>query len=238
MVAVDLWGPAPINSDYGMNYYISFVDSFSRYTWILLLKSKSDTKDAVIHFIRQAENLTNQKLKTIQTDGGSEFKTLKEFFSEKGINHRITCPHTSEQNGIVERKHRHIVDTGLTLLAHASMPLKFLPDAFTTAVFLINRMPTKVLGNKTPLELLYNTKPDYSFLKTFGCLCYPYTRPYNQHKLSFRSLPCTFLGYATNQKGYKCLTSEGKIIISRHVAFNECIFPFTSKDTKNYPENL
>lgn len=86
---------------------------------------------------------------------------LKQYFQNRGITHRMTCPHTSEQNGLVERKHRHIVETGLTLLAHASMLLKFWPDAFATTVYLINRLPTKVLKFSNRLELLYKVKLDY-----------------------------------------------------------------------------
>lgn len=112
------------------------------------------------------------------------------------------------------------------------MPLKFWPDVFATTVFLINRLPSKILKFKSPLETLFNTKPDYQNLRIFGCLCFPYLRPYSNHKLNFRSSPCTFLGYTTNQKGYKCLDSNGKIFISRHVVFNEKVFPFKESDIR------
>lgn len=92
----------------------------------------------------------------IQTDGGTEYKTLKNYIHDKGIVHRVTCPYTSEQNGLVERKHRHIVKTGLTLLAQASLALKFWPDAFTTIVYSINRLHTKILQGKSPMEVLLN----------------------------------------------------------------------------------
>ena len=99
--------------------------------------------------------------------------------------HRVgpACPHAHQQNGSAERKHRHIVEVGLSLLAHASTPLKYWDEPFITATYLINRLPSKVIGNSTPLELLYHQKPDYNSLKTFGCACYPNLRPYNHHKL-------------------------------------------------------
>lgn len=71
-----------------------------------------------------------------------------------GISHQVSCPHAHQQNGAAERKHRHIVEVGLTLLAHASMPLKFWDEAFLTAVFLINRLPSKVIHHDTPLFAL------------------------------------------------------------------------------------
>lgn len=72
--------------------------------------------------------------------------------------------------------------------------------------------------------MLFGINPDFQSFKVFGCLCFQYIRPNNAHKLNFRSSPCTFLGYATNQKGYKCLDKSGNIFISRHVVFNEKVF--------------
>jgi hypothetical protein len=101
---------------------------------------------------------------------------------EKGIIHRYTCFYSSDQNGIVERKHMHIVESGLSLLARANLPLKFWPEAFNTAIYLINRPLTGVLGGISPIEKLQGVKPDYYSLQTFGCLCFPYLRPYNNNK--------------------------------------------------------
>ena len=75
--------------------------------------------------------------------------------------------------------------------------------------------------------MLLSRKPDYTILKVFGCACYPLLRPYNQHKFDFRSSLCLFLGYASNCKGYTCLTSSGKFIYSRNVLFNELLFPYS-----------
>ena len=77
-----------------------------------------------------------------------------------------------------------------------------------------------------PAEKLLKQKPAYHTFRTFGCLSFPFTRPYNKHKLEFRSKPCVFLGYGTQHKGYKCLTPSRQLIISRHVLFDESKFPF------------
>ena len=80
---------------------------------------------------------------------------------------------------------------------------------------------------KTPLELLLNEVPDYTFLKVFGCARWPHLRPYNQRKLEFRSKQCVFLGYSSLHKGYKCLhVPSNRVYISRDVVFDENIFPF------------
>jgi hypothetical protein len=86
---------------------------------------------------------------------------LNSFFSKIGITHLVSCPHAHQQNGAAERKHRHIVEIGLSLLAHASMPLKFWDEAFNSAAYLINRLPSKVIKNDTPLERLFHKTPDY-----------------------------------------------------------------------------
>jgi histone deacetylase 1/2 len=140
----------------------------------------------------------------------------------------VSCPYVHQQNGSAEHKHRRIVEVGLSLLAHASMPLKFWDEAFSTAVFLINRLPSKVIDHATPHERLLHQPTDYTFLRTFGCAYWPNLRPYNDHKLAFRSKQCVFLGYSNLHKGCKCLDpSIGKVYISRDVVFDEQVFPFS-----------
>lgn len=116
-------------------------------------RTKLETHNAVIQFITLAEKQTNSDLKIIQPDGDVEFKPLKDYFQKRRILHR-TWPHIFEQNDTVERKHRNIVETSLTLLAHDSLPMKFRPDAFATSAYHINRLPTKVLKHKIPAEVL------------------------------------------------------------------------------------
>jgi hypothetical protein len=158
---------------------------------------------------------------------GGEYEKLNGFFQKVGITHHVSCPHAHQQNGSAERKHRHIVEVGLALLANASMPLKFWDEAFLTATFLINLLPTKVLNLETPTERLLHVTPNYDALRVFGCACWPNLRLYNKRKLAFRSKRCVFLGYSPLHKGVKCLdVSTGRIYISRDVVFDETVFPF------------
>jgi histone deacetylase 1/2 len=189
----------------GFKYYVSFLDDYSRYTWIYLIKRKSDVEQVFYNFQAHVERLLQTKIRAIQSDWGGEYHRLHRYFQNVGISHRVSCPHTSQQNGIAERKHRHIVETGLALLAHSSLPVRFWDEAFLTACYLINRMPSQVLQNSTPITRLLNIQPDYSFLRTFGCACWPSLHKYNSHKLDFRSKLCVFLGYSSMHKGYKCL---------------------------------
>ena len=107
------------------------------------------------------------------------------------------------------------------------MPQAYWTYALATAVYLINRMPTSVLSNKFPFDCLFMQTPNYSKLRIFCCLCFPWLKPYTSHKLDFRSTPCTFLGYSTTQSAYYCLDrATSRVYTSRHVVFYEYVYPF------------
>jgi hypothetical protein len=228
LVFSDVWGPA-IDSFGRKKYYVSFIDDYSKFTWIYLLRHKSEVSRYFIEFQKLVERMLDRKIITVQSDWGGEYEKLNSFFRSIGISHLVSCPHTHQQNGAAERKHRHIVEMGLALLAHASMPLKYWDEAFLAATYLINRTPSKLLDYDTPLHRLLGATPDYSSFRVFGCACWPNLRPYNSHKLQLRSTRCVFLGYSNMHKGFKCLdVSKGRIYISRDVIFDESVFPFAS----------
>ena len=160
-----------------------FVDDFTHFCLIYPMKVKSKAKAVFIKFHNFVERQINCKIKSMQTDWGGEFQSLLPLLDQLGVLFRHPCPHVHEQNGKVERKHRHVVETGLTLLAQAVMPLTYWWTAFSSAVYLINRLPTSTLHMVSPFEAVYHKKPNYMQLKVFGCSCYPYLRPYNKHKL-------------------------------------------------------
>jgi hypothetical protein len=208
---------------------VSFIDDHSKYTWIYLLRQKSDVFAVFHDFQALVERKFDKKILSMQIDWGGEYERLNSFFQRIGIAHRVSFPHAHQQNGAAERKHRHIVEVGLALLANASMPLKFWDEAFLTATRLINLLPSKVVNYKTPTELLLKETSDYSPLRVFGCACWPNLRPFNSRKLEFRSKRCAFLGYSSLHKGFKCVDiSTGRVCISRDVIFDEEVFPFAS----------
>ncbi|KAE8686002.1 putative zinc ion binding protein [Hibiscus syriacus] len=110
-------------------------------------------------------NQFGSSIKALQTDWGGEFRSISTLLARDGIAHILTCPYTSEQNGVVERKHRHIVELALVLLAQASLPIKYWSYAVVSTVYLINRLPTKVLRGISPFEKLFARKPKYSMMK-------------------------------------------------------------------------
>ena len=227
LVHSDVWGPAPVTSSNDFQYYLFFVDEYSKFTWLYLLKHKFDALDIFKFFKATVENQLNSKIKILRTNNGGEFTSnaFKYFCSTHDIVHQFSCPHTPQQNGLVERKHRYIVECALTLLSHSQLPPSYWSYAVSTVVHIINRLPTPNLKNSTPWEVLFNSKHDLTHLRTFGCICFPLLRPYNAHKLLPRTTSCIFLGYPAHTKGYICqdpLTSQ--VYISRHVRFNESEF--------------
>lgn len=108
------------------------------------------------------------------------------------------------------------------------MPLHYWWEAFHTAVYLINKLPTPTLKMRSPSQVLTSEQTDYKSLRVFGCAYFPCLRPYQSHKFNFHSTKCVFLGFNNSHKGYKCLSPTGKIYLSRHVVFNESEFPFYS----------
>jgi hypothetical protein len=228
LVFSDVWGPA-MESFGRYKYYVTFIDDYSKFTWIYLLRRKSDVYNAFCEFQKLVERMFDRKILAFQFDWGGEYEKLNQLFKSIGIHHQVSCPHSHQQNGAAERKHHHIVEVGLALLATASMPLKYWDHAFLTATYLINTTPSKVIDHDTPLHKLTGATPDYSSLHTFGCACWPNLHPYNSHKLQFRSTRCVFLGYSNMHKGFKCLDiSSGRIYISRDVVFDEKVFPFAA----------
>jgi histone deacetylase 1/2 len=231
----DVWGPAQVSVS-GHYFYVSFIDAYSCFTWLYLIKHRSGVYDVFLQFQKHVERLLNCKIIHVQSDWGREYEKLHPFFHGLGISHRVSCPHTHQQNGTTERKHRHIVETGLTLLAHASIPLCYWNDSFSTAYFLINRLPSRTIDMQTPLQHLLHETPDYTLFKVFGCACWPHIRQYNNHKLDFRSKKCVFLGYSSLNKGYKCLhVPSNGVYISRDVIFDELVFPFANLPTSHNP---
>lgn len=127
------------------------------------MTSKLDVLQTFKHFKTLAENSLEHKIKALQYDMKGEFKPFEKLLLEQGISPRYSCPYTHHQNRKVERKYRHLVETGPTLLTQASIPLKFWWEAFCIIVYFINTLPTPTLENTLPYEALFSTKPDNSY---------------------------------------------------------------------------
>ena len=156
------------------------------------MTSKSDAFSIFLQFKLQVVNMLDCPIKCLWTDGGGEFinASFHSFLAAYGISHQVSFPYTPEQNRCAERKHRHIVEIGLTLMFQASMHRKYWVDAVSTTVFLINRMPMRSLHFLSPWERLHHAEPHYTDLRVFGCACFPWLKPYTCNKLEPRSKQC------------------------------------------------
>ena len=190
---------SPVSSFDGFHYCVIFVDHYAKSIWLYPLCRKLDVHSTFVTFKQLVENYFTTTIKTLDTDNESKFLALQSFLMTHGITHLTTPPHTSKHNGYSERWHWHIVEMGLTLLHQVSIPLTLWPYAFTTSVYLINRMPKVGISLGSSFEKLFNKALDPSKLHVFGCLCFPWLRPFPSHKLDPKSNPCVFLGYSLTQ---------------------------------------
>ncbi|KAL2242389.1 UNVERIFIED_CONTAM: Retrovirus-related Pol polyprotein from transposon RE1 [Sesamum indicum] len=230
IIHIDVWGPYNQFSITHCIYMLTIVDDCSRATWIYMMMHKSQVPQKLECFLNMIETQFNKRVKRIRSDNGTEFtnKQCQILFKDKGIIHETTCVHSPQQNGIVERKHQHLLQVARSLMFFAKMPQKFWVESLLTATYLINRMPTAVLKWRSPYEILYNKTPEYGHLKTFGCLCFATNVIPHKRKFEPRALRCVFLGYAQGKKGYKVMDLSTNLIhISRDVVFHENTLPFS-----------
>lgn len=171
IVFSDVWGPAPVQSSLGHRYFVLFIDDFTRFTWVYFLKNKSEVYDVFIQFEKLIKRQFGKPILAFHSDWGGEYQRLNHYFKATGIVHRIACPYTHEQNGTSERKIRHLVDTSLTLLAHASLPLKYWNYAIEQSAMLINTLPSDVLQKVSPFFKLFSKDPNYLSFQPFGSAC-------------------------------------------------------------------
>jgi transposase InsO family protein len=173
LLHLDHFGPSTYDTLGGRRNVLIIVDDYSRYTWVFLLKSKDETYKYFSKFAKQAEHIFEEVIKTIRTDNGSEFKNyaMEDFVCEEGIKHEFSAPYTPQQNGVVERKNRMIIEMERTMLDEYKSPHNFWGEAIATMVHVSSRLFLRPVYNKTPYELLTGNKPNVSYFCFFGCKC-------------------------------------------------------------------
>ncbi|CAM8957622.1 unnamed protein product [Rhodiola kirilowii] len=225
LVHSDVWGPCPVPSVPGFRYFVTFVDDFSRMTWIYFMKSRSELLQHFSSFCAEIQTQFGVPVKILRSDNAKEYLSapFHEFMQKHGIIHQTSCVDTPSQNGVAERKNRHLLETARALLFEMQVPKKFWVDAVSTACFLINRMSSSVLSGESPLGSLCPSSSLFPVApKIFGCTCF--VRDVRPHltKLDPKSLKCIFLGYSRVQKGYRCYSPDlQRYVVSVDVVFSE-----------------
>ena len=193
------------------------------------MQNKMQVPDQIRNFNLYVQNQFSASIKTIRTDNGTEFfqENCGSIFKQFGTIHQRSVAGTPQQNGRVERKHRHLVETVRAIKIHANLPDKFWGSCVLAATYIINRLPSSILKWKSPFEGLYGSKPDMSHLKTIGCLCYALNLKPRHDKFATKGRRCMLLGYPVGQKAYRLYDLDNHtIFVSRDVHFEENIFPF------------
>ncbi|KAJ0454407.1 putative RNA-directed DNA polymerase [Helianthus annuus] len=235
LIHLDLWGPYKVTSYEGFKYFLTVVDDFSRTVWCYLLTNKTEVFDNLCSFYELVLTQFEKKIKVIRSDNGTEFvnNQMNMFCKNRGILHQTSCAYTPQQNGVVERKHRHLLNTARALMFQSNLPLKYWSDCVLTAVYLINRLPSSVLNGRSPYEVVYGFKPSLAHLRNFGCLCFS-TILSESDKFAYHADKCVLIGYSNVKKGYKLLCLDNrKVYFSRDVKFYESVYPFKSSLNKN-----
>jgi hypothetical protein len=228
LVHSDLWGPSPTSIVSGVRWFVIFVDDCTHMTWLYLMKNKDEVFSIFQSFHSMIHTQFSATLRVICSDNGGKFvnQRFRTYFDNHGLIHEMSCPQTPQQNGVAEQKNRHILETARALLHGNHVPTRFWPDAVSTTVHLLNRLPSKVLQFQTPLQVLASHVSLNTTLmlppRVFGCVAYVHLHKNQRSKLDPCALRCLFLGYAVHQKGYRCYDpSTSRLYVSMDVTFLE-----------------
>nr|KYP32045.1 Retrovirus-related Pol polyprotein from transposon TNT 1-94 [Cajanus cajan] len=221
MVYSDVCGPFEVNSLGGNRYF--FHHDFTRKTWIYLIKRKSDVFATFLSFKARVERQSEQKLKTLRTDGGGEYNSAEweDYCNKEGLIHEVIAPYTPQHNGTAERENRTILNMARSMLKTKKLPKMFWGEAVSTAVYILNRCPTRRLDEITPEEAWSGLKPNVSHLRIFGSICYKHVPDVNRRKLDDRGEKLILLGYHSTgaYRVYNPLTQ--KMMLSRDLKIDE-----------------
>nr|GFA67195.1 retrovirus-related Pol polyprotein from transposon TNT 1-94 [Tanacetum cinerariifolium] len=224
LLHMDLCGPMRVESINGKKYILVIVDDYSRFTWVKFLRSKDETLDFIIMFLKMIQVRLKVPVRRIRTDNGTEFvnQTLREYYEEVGISHETSVARSPQQNGVVERRNRTLIEATRTMLIYAQAPLFLWVEVVATACFTQNRSIIHLRHGKNLYELLHSKLPDLSFFHVFGALCYSTNDSENLGKLQPKADIRIFIGYAPTKKAFQIYNRlTRRIVETIHVDFDE-----------------
>ncbi|RVW38157.1 Retrovirus-related Pol polyprotein from transposon TNT 1-94 [Vitis vinifera] len=210
LIHTDIYGPYPTASWNGQQYFITFIDDYSRYGYLFLIHEKSQSLDVFKTFKAEVELQLNKRIKSVRSDRGGEYYgrydgsgeqhpgPFAKYLEECGIVPQYTMPGSPSMNGVAERRNRTLKDMVRSMISHSTLPEKLWGEALKTAAYILNRVPTKAAA-KTPYELWTGRKPSLKHFHIWGCPAE--ARPYKPHekKLDSKTVSSYFIGYAENQ---------------------------------------
>ncbi|KAJ4718987.1 Retrovirus-related Pol polyprotein from transposon TNT 1-94 [Melia azedarach] len=246
LIHSDVFGPVKQPSISGHRYMVTFIDDFSRYVWTFFVKEKSETFTKFKEFKEKVEGELGRKIQCLRTDNGGEYTSneFSQYLQRCQIRHQLTCPSTPQQNGVAERKNRHLAEICRSMLHAKNVPGKFWAECMRTAAHVINRLPQARLRFTSPFEKLWKVKPTVSHFRVFGCICYVFVPDHLRSKFDKKAIRCIFVGYDSQRKGWRCCDpTTGRCYTSRNVVFDEASSWWTpqkeeSPDSKEIEEKV
>ena len=181
---------------------VTFIDDFSRYVWVFFMKEKSETFSKFKEFKEIVEGEVGKKICCIRTDNGGEYTSneFSQYLRDCRIRHQFTCANTPQQNGVAERKNRHLAEICRSMLHAKNVPGRFWAEAMRTTAHVINRLPQPRLEFVSPFEKLWDMKPTVSYFRVFGCVCYVFVPSHLRSKFDKKAVRCIFVGYDIQRK--------------------------------------
>lgn len=232
-ISSDICGPFQTPTIGQQKYFLTFVCNRSAFTWVYLLREKSQILDKFVEFSTMIKTQFNTSIKILRSDNGGEYKSkkLEDFCKSRGILQKFTPSYTPELNGIAERMNRTLVESARCMLEHADLPKEYWGEAVIAANHIRMRMPTRAYQEKkSPFQMLYGIKPSVSHFRVFGCEAFAHVPQEKRQKLDAKATRCRLVGYDVFSQGYRLEElATGRIIISRNVQFNEENFPKDSE---------
>jgi hypothetical protein len=224
LLHMDLFGPIAYISIDGSKYCLVIVDDYSRFTWVFFLQEKSQTQETLKGFLKRTQNEFDLRIKKIRSDNGTEFNNsqIEGFLEEEGIKHEFSSPYTPQQNGVVERKNRTLLDMARTMLDEYKTSDRFWADAVNIACYAINRLYLHRILKKTSYELLTGKKPNVSYFRVFGSKCFILVKRDRKSKFAPKVVEDFLLGYDSNTRAYRVFNkSTGLVEVSCDIVFDE-----------------
>ena len=214
LLHMDLFGPVSSPGLRGEKYALVIVDEYTRYTWVFMLRAKSETAGEIIAFINEMDRLNGNVVKQLRSDHGTEFRNraLVDYCRDKGISQNFSAVMTPEQNGVAERRNRTLIEAARTMLVGSGLSKGFWTEAVKTACYTQNRTTIVKRLNKTSYELLTKRKPKVSYFQIFGCPCFILNQKDHLGKFDAKADDGYFVGYSLISAAFRVYNLRTRII--------------------------
>jgi hypothetical protein len=215
-IYIDIGGPIKPSTSSNYSYYITFLDSYTKYLEVTLLEDRKDIYLVIKRFIIKAENQSGLSVRVIHCDNEFKSTELVNYTTNKGIVITYAAPYTKEQNGAIERINRTLLNKVRALLITSNLPLIYWGEALVSATYLYNRTPHSSISYRTPYEVKNGKLPNISNIKVWGSLVYKKEPVQKLSKLDDRATPYYLIGYGSNQ--FKLLDiNTSKVVFARDI---------------------